>query len=153
VRRWAIIIMLLVGVAWPRWGHAQCSAYDTSEEKYDEDHLNPCEYQDIEDAQLLKFASYLMTPIGMGLEWGITRPLHYVATQTLLAPLLTGDKDFKQFGQNNNADLLPPETFARPPLNFSNTFVPSPPERPLTSRLVEEPVAPSIPTGSQPALR
>lgn len=153
MRRWAIVIILLLGVAWPRAGHAQCSPYSTSEEKYDNDQLDPCQYQDVEDGQLLNFASYFMTPVGMGLEWGITRPLHYLATQTVLAPILSGDKDFKQFGQNNNADLLPPGTFAPPPLNFSTTFVPSPPEPPPPSRLVEQPINPSIPTGSQPALR
>jgi hypothetical protein len=150
MRHWAIVIILLLGVAWPRSSHAQCVQPSTGDEQ---DRLDPCQYRDVDDGQFLKFASYVLTPFGMGFEWGLMRPLHYAATQTFLAPVLSGDKEFTQFGQNNNADLLPPGTFARPPMNFSTTFVPSPPEPPVASRLVEQPINPSIPTGSQPALR
>ncbi len=93
----------------------------------DMDEANPYEYRDVDDGQLLKLAAYLLTPFGMGLEWGVTRPLHYVATQTSMAPLLSGDKDTYTFGQNNNSDLVPPGTFDPQPLNLSNSFVPAPP--------------------------
>jgi len=92
----------------------------------DIDEANPYEYRDVDDGQLLKLAAYLLTPFGMGLEWGVTRPLHYVATQTSIAPLLSGDKDTYTFGQNNNADFVPPGTFGPEPLNLSNAFVPAP---------------------------
>jgi hypothetical protein len=95
---------------------------------HDPDTQNYYEYRDVDDGQLLKLFSYILMPMGMGLEWGLMRPLHYAATQTAAAPLLSGDKDVYQFGQNNNSDLVPPGTFAPPPLNLSNIFVPSPPE-------------------------
>ena len=42
----------------------------------------------------------------------VTRPLHHVATDTALAPMLSGDTQVRYFGQNANADRLPPGTFA-----------------------------------------
>jgi len=147
VKRLAVLLTLIVGLTLPARSHAQ---WGTTTQ---EDRLNPNEYQDVDDGQFLKFASYVLTPFGMGLEWGLMRPLHYAATQTPLAPVLSGDKYHIQFGQNNNADLLPPETFAAPPMNLSNTFVPAPPEHTVVTTVVEEPVPPSPPKGSQPALR
>lgn len=112
----------------------------------------PYEYQDVEDGQLLKFGSYVLTPIGMGLEWGLTRPLHYLATQTPLAPVLSGDKEHYQFGQNDNANRLPPETFAAPPVNLSNTFVSAPPEHTSVTTVIEQSVPPAPSTWSQPII-
>jgi hypothetical protein len=45
---------------------------------------NPKEYTD-EDSQPLRFASYFVTPVGFLLEWSIVRPIHYLATNTILA--------------------------------------------------------------------
>jgi hypothetical protein len=99
---------VLVGLAalaiavWPVLSHAQ----------YNDDEQTNDQYNDVEDGQTLKVISYLLTPFGMGLEWGLTRPLHYVATQTSAGPLIAGDTEPTYFGQNDNADLLPPGTFA-----------------------------------------
>src|SRR5438128_9520920 len=104
-----------------------------------EDRRNPYEYRDVDDSQLLKLAAYALTPAGMLLEWGVTRPLHYAATRTPLAPVLSGDKDVYFFGQNNNADLVPAGTFAPAPMNLTNSFEPSGPERtPSRSSHLEE---------------
>jgi len=114
------------------------------------DRLDPYEYRDVDNAQLLQLASYLLTPFGMGVEWGLTRPLHYLATCSAIAPILSGDKDHFQFGQNNNADLVPPGTFDPAPMNLSNQFVPAPPETgPLTTSIAESPpeVNPPQPRG------
>jgi hypothetical protein len=89
-------------MSWPAISHAQ---YD------DEDLQHPNQYNDVEDGQLLKLFSYVLNPVGMGLEWGVARPLHYLATQTPLAPVLSGDTQPTFFGQNNNASYLPPGTF------------------------------------------
>ncbi|HZP44374.1 MAG TPA: hypothetical protein VFB15_01875 [Candidatus Binataceae bacterium] len=94
----------------------------------DEDVRNPYQYDDVENGQLLQLFSYVLTPIGMGLEWGVTRPLHRVATQSALAPVLSGDRYVQYFGHNNNADFVPPGTFDPAPLNLSNYYVRSPPE-------------------------
>lgn len=146
MKRVAILLALIATLAAPALARAQWSG------DVQQDRLNPYEYQDVDDGQLLKFASYVLTPIGMGLEWGVTRPLNYLATQTPLAPVLSGDKDYYQFGQNDNANLLPPETFAAPQVNFSNTFVPAPPEHTVVTTVTEESVPPSPPTGSQPTI-
>jgi len=101
-----------------------------------DDMQNPNQYNDVEDGQLLKFASYILMPIGMGLEWGLTRPLHYVATQTPLAPILSGDNDSTNFGEANNAANLPAGTFGRyeinpaihaAPSSAAGTIAPAPP--------------------------
>jgi hypothetical protein len=131
----------IFGLALPALAHAQ---FGTNTEL---DRLNPYEYQDVDNGQFLQFASYVLTPIGMGLEWGLMRPLHYAATQTFLAPVMSGDKDYTQFGQNNNADLLPEGTFAPPPVNFSNYYVPAPPEQTVVTTLTTHPVPP--PPGMQ----
>jgi hypothetical protein len=143
VKRLAILLTLIGALAVPALTRAQWS--DDSQQ----DRLNPYEYQDVDDGQLLKLGSYVLTPIGMGLEWGLMRPLNYLATQTPLAPVLSGDKDHYQFGQNDNANLVPPETFAAPPVNFSNTFVPAPPEHTVVTTVIEQAVPPSSSTGSQ----
>ena len=133
------LMTLILGLALPLLAHAQYGTYA------EQDRLNPYEYQDVDDGQLLKLTSYVLTPFGMGLEWGLMRPLHYAATQTFLAPVLSGDKDYVQFGQNNNADLVPPGTFSPPPVNFSDYYVPSPPEQTVVTTLTEQPVPPSPP--------
>jgi hypothetical protein len=95
-----------------------------SRAQYDnEDRQASHDYVDIEDGQLLKFLSYFLTPPAKALEWGLTRPLHYAATDTLLAPVLSGETEPSFFGQRNNATLLPPETFApsSPREIYSNT--------------------------------
>lgn len=146
MKRVSIVVSLLLALGLPATSHAQWGTYD------EQDRLNPYQYRDVDDGQFLMFASYVLTPIGMGLEWGLTRPLHYTATQTVLAPILSGDKDYTQFGQNNNADLIPPETFAPPPMNFSTTFVPAPRDQPVSSSLIEQAVPPSTTAGRQPAI-
>jgi hypothetical protein len=75
------------------------------------DAAGPPPYNDVEDGQLLKIASYIVMPVGWALEHGLTRPLHYLATDTAAAPVLSGDTDEKFFGETANASVLPPDTF------------------------------------------
>lgn len=56
----------------------------------DNDRQNPTEYTD-EDSQPLRMIAYIIAPVGFLLEWGVARPLHYVATNTPLAPVFNGD--------------------------------------------------------------
>ncbi len=56
----------------------------------DTDRQNPAAYTD-EDSQPLRMIAYLVAPIGFLLEWGVARPLHYVATNTFLAPVFNAD--------------------------------------------------------------
>jgi len=56
----------------------------------DTDRQNPAEYTD-EDSQPLRIIAYFLAPIGFVLEWGVARPIHYVATNTFLAPVFNGD--------------------------------------------------------------
>jgi hypothetical protein len=102
MKRALIGLLVLAMAGWPVISHAQ----------YNDDEENPTQYNDVEDGQALKVISYLLTPFGMGLEWGLTRPLHYVATETAVGPIIAGDTETTYFGQTNNADLLPPGTFA-----------------------------------------
>jgi hypothetical protein len=60
------------------------------------DKQNPNEYTDTEDGQLLKVVSYFIAPLGYALEWGVTRPLHYLATKTPLAPAMSGDTEYSE---------------------------------------------------------
>ena len=98
-------------MSWPIVSHAQ---YD------DEDLQHPNQYNDVEDGQPLKLVSYILNPIGMGLEWGLTRPLHFLATRTPAAPILSGDTERTFFGETDNADQVPPGTFGPYTINPTN---------------------------------
>ncbi|MGH8013596.1 MAG: hypothetical protein ACREQ4_13955 [Candidatus Binataceae bacterium] len=105
MKRAALLLLTIALLSLPALSYAQYT--DTS----NSDLENPRNYNDVEDGQLLKLASYLLGPIGYGLEWGLARPLHYAATQTSLAPIISGDTNRAYFGQNHNADKLPPGAF------------------------------------------
>jgi hypothetical protein len=68
----------------------------------DLDKQDPTEYDD-QDSQLLNMVSYVLRPIGFSLEWGIARPLHYLATKSPAAPVLGANTD-------SDSDRLPPIT-------------------------------------------
>jgi hypothetical protein len=136
-------VLLALALAYPTLARAQVNHGWYMGPQPDTDMRNPYEYRDVDNAQLLQIVAYAMTPAGMVLEWGITRPLHYLATQTPLAPIMSGDQDYFFFGQNNNADLAPPGTFGPAPMNFSNAFQPAGPES--VSHLEESFIPPSRP--------
>jgi hypothetical protein len=68
----------------------------------DLDKQDATEYDD-QDSQLLNMVSYVLRPIGFTLEWGVARPLHYLATKSPLAPVLGANTD-------SDSDRLPPVT-------------------------------------------
>jgi len=68
----------------------------------DLDKQDSTEYDD-QDSQLLNMVSYVLRPIGFTLEWGIARPLHYLATKSPVAPVLGANTD-------SDSDRLPPVT-------------------------------------------
>jgi hypothetical protein len=103
MKRAAICLLTLLALAMPRLARAQ--------DWYNQDN-GPPPYNDVEDGQMLRIAGYILAPFGYALEWGLTRPLHHAATDTPLAPVLSGDTEVKYFGQTSNADRLPPQTFA-----------------------------------------
>ena len=103
MKRAIICLLTLLALAMPRLARAQYSI---------DDDYGPPPYNDVEDGQLLRIAGYILAPFGYALEWTVTRPLHHLATDTPLAPVLSGDTDIKYFGETSNADLLPPGTFA-----------------------------------------
>jgi hypothetical protein len=147
----AVVVILALLLSWPAISHAQYN--DTGEQ------ANHDEYQDVEDGQVLKLASYVLTPFGMALEWGVARPLHYLATQTSAAPLLSGDTGETFFGENHNADMVPPGTFdyrIDPTNNLQESSnKASVPVRPAESPLPPAqniPPSPPVMQGSQPAL-
>jgi hypothetical protein len=72
-------IALILGV--PNLAAAQYS---------ESDRQNPTEYTN-EDSQPLRMVAYFLSPIGFLLEWGVARPLHYVATRTFLAPVFNAE--------------------------------------------------------------
>ena len=56
----------------------------------DNDRQNPTEYTD-EDSHPVRIVAYILAPVGFILEWGVARPLHYIASETFLAPVFNGD--------------------------------------------------------------
>lgn len=77
-----------------------------------EDQYEP--YNNDEEGQPLRILSYLVAPFGYLLEWGVARPLNYLATQTRLAPVLNGDTG--QQGQYDTPPMnVPPDPLASVP--------------------------------------
>jgi hypothetical protein len=122
------------------------------------DKQNPNEYTDTEDGQLLKVVSYFIAPIGYALEWGVTRPLHYLATKTSLAPAMSGDTEYSQMYNPgpNVAPILPappPATTASSSVAGENsapqTYIERTPVGPAT---VPQPLVPLTSPPAQPAL-
>jgi hypothetical protein len=142
MKRAVIGLLALVMLNWPVLAHAQYA---------NEDRQHPERYNDVDDGQALKVVSYILTPFGMALEWGLTRPLHSLATSSI-APLLSGDTEPSYFGQNNNADQLPPGTFGPYTVSGPYTANPSPAQ---LSYAPAAAAAPPVPTGytNRPQLR
>jgi hypothetical protein len=147
MKRAAIGFLALVIINWPLFVHAQYT---------NEDRQDPGRYNDVDDGQALKLVSYILTPFGMALEWGLTRPLHSLATNGPVAPLLSGDTEPSYFGQNNNADQLPPGTFGRYTISGPFTMNPSSPAQVTSAPAaavapLETPVYSTRPQGVQTA--
>lgn len=140
---------LALAIAMPARAFAQQGPYN--------DKQNPDEYTDTEDGQLLKFVSYFIAPIGYALEWGVTRPMHYLATKTPLAPALSGDTEYSQiYNPGPTAQPIVPA----PPANTASagaagadsapqTYIERTPVGPVA---VPPPLAPLVTPPDQPAL-
>ncbi len=119
----------------------------------DTDRQNPNEYTD-EDSQPLRILAYFVAPLGFALEWGVARPLHYLATQTFLAPAMNAETREPTFTPPAIAEIPLDDVGDEPPRpsRFSND---------VRTKSTEETRAPSTgkgaPTGagaeSQPIIR
>lgn len=144
-----IIFALAVILAGPAISRAQND---------DVDEPNTTHYRDVDDGQLLKLVSYILTPVGMALEWGVMRPLHHLATQTSAGPILSGDKGSPFFTRNDNANQVPAGTFAPPVVNptnniqASNNKSPSVPAAGTLAAPESIPPSKALNSGNQPAL-
>ena len=124
-----LCMVVALAMAMPAMAFAQQGPYN--------DKQNPTEYTNAEDGQLLKVVSYFIAPIGYALEWGVTRPLHYLATQTALAPMMSGDTE--------NSEMYNPGPTAEPiePLAPANTASASESSAPQTY-IQRTPVGPVV---------
>ena len=147
--RWLVSAILVLAMAMPAIAHAQQGPYN--------DKQNPNEYTDTEDGQVLKLVSYVIAPIGYALEWTVTRPMHYLATKTALAPALSGDTEYSEIynpGQNVAPIVpAPPATTAStgqaPSASAPQTYIERAPVGPAS---VPEPLVPLTSPPEQPAL-
>ena len=81
--RAALALSAAIFLVAPSFAHAQYSEMDRQDSS---------EYDD-QDSQLLNLGSYLVRPVGYMLEWGVARPLHYLATKSAVAPVLGANTD------------------------------------------------------------
>ena len=142
-------MVFALAIAMPASALAQQGPYN--------DKQNPNEYTDTEDGQLLKVVSYFIAPIGYALEWGVTRPLHYLATKTALAPAMSGDTEYSQmYNPGPTAQPIvpapPADTASTNPAGVNSaphTYI----ERtPVGPAVVPPPLAPLTTPPEQPAL-
>lgn len=144
MRRFVVSIALVLALAVPAAAFAQ-GPYN--------DKQNPNEYTNAEDGQPLKFFSYFLAPVGYALEWGVMRPLHYLATKTPLAPALSGDTEYSEI--NNPGPTVEPLQ-PLPPANIPAPAAPQPqaqlpPSSAVMPAARQTHVAPA-PSSSQPVL-
>lgn len=144
-----LCMVLALAVAIPAMAFAQQGPYN--------DKQNPQEYTDTEDGQPLKMLSYFIAPIGYALEWTVARPLHYLATKTPLAPMMSGDTEYSEM-YNPGPTVEPIEPFA-PANTTASASAPessAPPtyiERtPVGSVKLPAPLAPLTTPPAQPVL-
>lgn len=127
-------------LAAPAFGHAQYS---------DMDRQDPTEYND-QDSQFLNIVGYALRPVGYILEWGVARPLHYLATKSPAAPVLGANTD-------SDSDRLPPVTELplpddiQEPTGHHETLIKSPYQAPVSSTTPAQ-TAPKSSGSSQPIL-
>lgn len=126
----------------PSFAHAQYSGMDKQD---------PNEYND-EDSEPLKLASYVLAPIGFLLEWGIARPLHYLASDTFLAPVLGANTDADKMVVAPIAELPPPDVISDSTEHHDVTIVPNQPEPPTNPAAQSSASAVAAPS-HQPALQ
>jgi hypothetical protein len=136
-------VALLIGV--PSISHGQASDLDSQ---------NPKEYTD-DDSQPLKIVSYAIAPVGWLLEWTVARPLHYLATDTPLAPVLGANINDRDLGPLPVAELPPPDVIATSPEPRRETEI-TRGAAPITAAPAQQSGAPALappPAGAnQPAL-
>src|SRR5216684_1426742 len=82
------------------------SAYAAAQ-TFPEDRQYPNEYTQ-EDSHPIKLVSYALAPIGFVLEWTVARPLHYLATQTALAPMYDNEDPSSREAPPPLAQIPPP---------------------------------------------
>ncbi|HVA77977.1 MAG TPA: hypothetical protein VNF27_08780 [Candidatus Binataceae bacterium] len=142
MRRAAIVLGAALMLCAPGFAHAQYSGMDKQ---------NPNEYND-DDSQPLKLISYVIAPIGFVLEWGVARPLHYLATDTFLAPVLGANTDADKMKVAPIAELPPPDEISDTTEHHDVTIVPNQPESPASPTAQSSASAVSAPS-HQPELR
>ncbi len=139
MRRAILVLGAALILCAPSYAHAQYSGMDKQ---------NPNEYSD-EDSQPLKLMSYVLAPIGFALEWGIVRPLHYLSTDTFLAPILGANTDNDKMTVEPVAELPPPDVITDSTGHEDVTIVPNQPVPP-TNPAAEQKASPvAIPPSSQ----
>lgn len=127
----------------PSFAHAQYS---------DLDKQNPNQYTD-DDSQPLKLLSYVLAPIGFALEWGVARPLHYLATDTFLAPVLGANIDNDKLTVAPIAELPPPDQITDSAGTAHHDFVVVPLQPlPPAAGAVPQAATPASASPGQPAL-
>lgn len=138
MRRAIIVVAAVLILGAPALARAQYN---------DTDRQNPTEYTD-EDSHPLRLAAFLMAPVGFVLEWTIARPIHYIATQTGLAPVFNGDVREPTYTPPAIAEIPLDDVGdeALPPTEVT----PAPPVKSQQAPLSQSPAP--IP-GSQPALQ
>jgi len=149
MRRLPIVVLALLLLGVPALSRADDYNQSRTSQEYDQDDSNP-----------VRIMSYILTPFGFILEWTVARPLHYLATETFLAPAL--DSEYETREEPVPVAELPTTELYAPDLGSEAETAPqaeqATPVRPRTSAPAitgnQESAPPSAPAAStgQPVL-
>ncbi len=130
------------------------SRAQTQDDRTDRQH--PDEYTD-QDSQLLNVIATLLWPVGTALEWGMARPLHYLATNSpVFGPGPSSQPPIAQIPTETvpPMEIIPEPEVSTPPTRKSppaaEASAPQPREQTVAPETEEQPVAP--PAVEQPVL-
>lgn len=107
MRVWLLTVVLLIALsaAANAAGPSGNDTYGSSTYPYQQ--TGPAQYNQ-EDSHPLRIIGYILSPVGVALEYTIARPLHYLATQTFLQPVLDPGLEQESWEEFYGTGSVPP---------------------------------------------
>lgn len=143
MRAWALAVILAAALSVTANAAAQ-SRGDMDQQR------TPAQYSQ-EDSHPVRIVGYILSPLGVALEYTIARPLHYLATQTFLQPILDPGFEQESWEEFYGPGTLPPLPPVQPRADLLPQSSPPPAVAPPAGKGAASRL-PVPPTAAQPIL-